>query len=79
MKYNKSKIMKRAHELVKGGETQSDALCKAWVEAKIEQKEYAYFMIQMKTSMSSADFATCDRLTNEVRALKAQLNPVKVA
>jgi len=77
--YNLSKIMTRAHELrTSENRTMSDALTRAWVEAKIEKLEDIKFMLRMKDRWDRADYAEKDQLNAQIRELNNKLNPVEV-
>lgn len=51
MKYNKSEIMKKSHELYKAsGLTRSEALRNAWAIAKIDNQLFALDMVNCQTA-----------------------------
>ena len=58
-KYNLSKIMKRAWNLVKtAGMTISSGLKKAWEEAKTVKKEFKGFLKMSVSEITDADYVT---------------------
>ena len=75
--FDKSKIMKRAHSLKKTNAiTLSEALKKAWLEAKIDRIETDLFFLDMIDRQSPADRSRVADLTNKLFALKKALRPV---
>ena len=71
MTYNKSEIMKSAHELYNaGGLTQSEALRKAWTVAKITVLEAQQFVLEQKNRWDDKDRNENFRLTNEISSLQ---------
>lgn len=77
MKYNKSAIMKKSHELYNaGGLTQSKALRNAWAVAKIENQ---LFMLDMVDHQTIEQKAMVRSLIAQRRALDVKVeSSVKV-
>lgn len=76
--YNKSEIMKRAHELRKTSQySLSVSLKKAWLEAKINKIEGKLFMYDMIDRQSRSEREEVARLARQLNTLRKELNPAK--